>query len=301
MKTIAITGARGYLARNFAKTLTARGFRVIGVSRRDGSLPDFTCVWKASLGDSLVPLFDKEPIAALLHCAEDHSDGAFDTNVNGTRKWLQEAHAHGVKTQVFFSTLIPEGGVESDYTRMKQTLEQDCLAHDAVIFRLGLVVGPGGMFSRITESLRKSPLVPLLDGGKAAVFVLGISYLCEVVGACVESDGEGLPARPWHLQQPTGYTLRGVMESIRRTYGYRCWFVPVPSLPILWMVSIVERLGVKGLPVSSTNLRGLRDSVNVVFPSEFEHFGHPEQDLDTLVACAHEMTNSENPGQADNV
>ena len=78
-----------------------------------------------------------------------------------------------------------------------------------------------------------------------------------------------------------------MLATIRDVYGLKCRFVPVPSLPMLWAVRVLEVLPLS-LPVSSTNIRGLRQSRSEAFDSDFAGFGQTPVPVDQLVKEAHE-------------
>lgn len=283
MSTVLVTGAGGFIARSLAPVLAAAGHRVVGVTSGVGVAVGYDRVLEARLGDSLRSVFESEAVDAVIHAANHTGKNEYEINVTGTTGWLEEAQAAGAVTQVFLSTLSAPGGA-SDYARAKLELERRFVARHGVCFRLGVVVGDGGMFARMRDSVRRLPLLPLLDNGKAPVFVLGIDYLCRVVRDCLAAP-DAYRSRVWHLQQPERHTLREVLSAIRAAYGFRCVFVPVPSLPMLWAVTVAEAMGVK-LPVGSTNIRGLRRGEGTDLPSDFAHFGYPATPLRELVQAA---------------
>jgi len=133
------------------------------------------------------------------------------------------------------------------------------------------------------KSIQKLPVVPLLDRGKTRVYVTGIEFLCSVIKDCILKRGEGLKGRTWAIHQPNAYSLKEIMISIRRQFGYLCWFVPVPSSLVLGFLLAVEKVPFFALPLGSTNLKGLKQSGQENPRSDFDVFGYPEEDLDVLV------------------
>jgi NADH dehydrogenase len=242
-------------------------------------------VYHAALGESLIPALAHEEVDVVIHCANHTGPDEFAINVDGTRRWFEDASAHGASLQILMSSLSARADAATDYGRAKFTLDQLFVAEEAVAFRLGVVIGNGGMFERITRSLARLPLVPLLDNGRGRIYFLGIDYLGNVIQDCIRSNGEGLRGTVWRLQQPNPCTLRELMTTIRSHYGFSCRFVPIPSLPIQWALSLGERLPLK-LPISSTNVKGLRQSRFDEFESDFAHFGYAAVTLDDLVASA---------------
>lgn len=283
MKTVLITGANGFIARHLARSLGGAARR-LGVSRAGEPVDGFDLVRRAALGDAL-PSFDDDAIDAVVHTANHEGSDEYRVNVDGTWQWFQAARDRGASVQLLLSTLSATPQAVSDYGRAKYELEQRFIKAGQVAFKLGIVVGNGGMFGRMKAAQQRLRIVPLLDNGSPRVFVLGIDYLCRAIRECVLSAGAGLRGRAWNMQQPESYTLREIMTSIRRHYRYRCHFLPVPSLPILWTLRLAETLPIR-LPVSSANLRGLRQSKHDRYDSDFAHFGEDPEPLDRLVARA---------------
>jgi NADH dehydrogenase len=259
---------------------------VIGTSRTDGQIDGFARVYQVPLGRSWLDVLEKESVDGIVHCALDSGPEAFATNVKGMRLWLAEAQTAGVLWQVFLSSLSAAPDAHSDYGRAKYLLEQAFLEAGQIVLRLGVVVGQGGMFARIVRSTQRSPIVPLLDGGDQLIYVLGIDFLGQVVRGCSQDQGVELGGKVWHLQQPQPYTLRQVIESINWHFGLRRLLLPVPSGPLLGVLTWLERLPGPDLPVSSSNIQGLIQQGQRQFPSDYVHFGWPEESLDALVQAA---------------
>ncbi|MCX6029775.1 MAG: NAD-dependent epimerase/dehydratase family protein [Chloroflexi bacterium] len=282
MTTVLITGASGFIARSLAPVLRQTGIRTVGGSRTAQELPDFDRVYRARLGDSLQPIFEAEQVDAIVHGALAEGPDAYEINVAGTTRWLEEASAAGVSLQIFLSTLSATADAAADYGRAKFVLQQRFTAAGEVVFRLGVVVGDGGMFARMRESARRYPVVPMLDGGEQLVYVLGIGYLAAILRDCILRNGEGLRGQAWNPHQPRAYTLREVTEAILRHYGYRRLLLPIPARPILALLLAAEKLpGVK-LPVTSANVRGLVKQGRQEIPSDFDRFGYGEESLEAL-------------------
>ena len=284
MKTVLITGASGFIARRLARELQDAGHRVVGVTTSGAPTELYDRVALARLGDSLDSVLESEQIDVVCHAAYYSGPDEYSVNFNGTSRWINEAKASGATLQIFLSSLSADSPA-SDYARAKLDLEQRIADVDGVSLRLAVVVGNGGMFERMKTSMAKAPLLPLLDNGNAPVYVLGVDFLANVVRECIERNGNSMRGKAWHLQQPTAHKLREILSSIRSRYGYRCSFIPIPSLPILWMVTLFEKLGLK-LPVTSANVRGLRQGMNASPHSDFSKFGSAEESLDHLIAVA---------------
>ena len=243
-------------------------------------------VFRASLGDTLLPVLASEHIDALVHTALADGADAYRVNVAGTTRWLDEARAAGVGLQIFLSTLSAEENALSDYGRAKWMLQERFVDADEVVFRLGVVVGDGGMYARIRSSATRAPVVPMLDGGKQLLYVAGIETLCAALCDAIAGDGDGLRGGAWNFVQPEPVTLRAMVEAINRQAGRRALLLPVPAKPVLATLQAAERLPLLHLPITSTNVRGLIQQGQRRFPSDFERFRYPVESLIALIAAA---------------
>lgn len=286
MSTVLITGAHGFIARSLAPVLKAAGMRAVGTARQGVPVAGFDAVYRASLGDSLRPVLEAETVTAVVHAALASGPDAYRVNVDGTTRWLEEAGERGAPLQILLSTLSAAPDALADYGRGKYVLEQRFIERDQVVFRMAIVVGGGGMFARLRESARRSPVVPLLDGGRQPVYVLGIGFLCNVIRDCIAANGEGLRGRAWNLQQPTAYRLRDVIAAINRGCGYRRLLFPLPVRPILPLLELIEKLPAPRLPITSANVKGLTQAAAQNPVSDFARFGYPEESLDALITHA---------------
>jgi NADH dehydrogenase len=287
-KRVLITGAGGFIATYLAQRMSDSGWTVLGVDRPGAQARGpYASVHPASLGESIAEFLAAERPAAIVHTALDPRPGTLDLNVDGTSRWLREGQAAGVKTQILLSSLSAEPEALSEYGRGKWALEQEFARAGEVTVRLGVVVGPGGMFARLVDSARRAPLIlPLLDGGRQLLYILGVERLTEILRDIAETDGSGLRGRSWNLPQPEPVTLCEMMEVILRNYGLKRVRLRLPARPLLWGAQLFEKQTLLRLPVTSTNIRGLIQAGARRFTSDYARFGYPPQSLEELVAAA---------------
>ena len=282
MGTVLISGASGFIARNAAERLKKAGCRTIGVSRSHGCLPHFDAVYPGVLTQPLAGVFE-ENIDGFVHCAYHSGKDDYAANVDGTRLWADQAEKEGVKHQIFLSSVSARPASASTYSRAKYVLEQWFLERNHTVLRPGLVLGKGGLFLRMADLVKKYPLLPLLDGGRARVFVSGIQDICEVLLLTVKPE-DWIPGQAWNIFQAEPFYLKEILDEIKKQLRTTCLFFPVPSGLVLAPVRMLERIPFLKLGISSNNIIGLKQDVSRDRSSDYPRFGLAEEALEALIA-----------------
>ncbi|MGE5601467.1 MAG: NAD-dependent epimerase/dehydratase family protein [Nitrososphaerales archaeon] len=286
-KTVLITGASGFIAGHFSRRMAAEGWEVFGIDRPGAPVPPgFRQVVPLALGESMAAVVAETHPDAILHTALDPAPDSYNVNVGGTRRWLEEGQSARVGVQILLSSLSASENALTEHGRGKWALEQAFHAAGEVAVRPGLVVGKGGVFEKLVDAARRTPLIPMLGGGQQLLHVLGVERLAEILRDVVVSNGDGLRDRPWNLSQPQPYTLRQVMDAIVRGYGFKRLTLPLPIRPVLLGVELLEKQPLVRVPISSTNAQALMQAGQQMFPSDYPRFGYPEQSLEELVRLA---------------
>jgi len=257
--------------------------RVIGISRKGEPLPDFESVYSGYLGNPLVLSFQEEKIDAFLHCAYHSGKDDYQINVQGTRLWAEQAEKNGVRKQIFVSSLTARGHSLSSYGKAKYDLEKWFLQRGHLIIRPGLVLGPGGSFQKMVGLVRRSPILPLPDGGKTAVHLIGIQFLCDVMKEALIHPSGWPGGKTWNLFLPDPVTFKDLLAAIRKSLGTKCFFVPVPSLLLRGVLGILEYLPCVKLGISRNNLIGLKQNEQLAWSSDLKLFDRPLPSLEELV------------------
>ncbi|HXX93402.1 MAG TPA: NAD(P)-dependent oxidoreductase [Planctomycetota bacterium] len=253
-----ITGVNGFIAGRLAEHLGASGHRVSGSSRTPSSLPGAR-VW--SLGDPTdESMFRK--VDVLIHCAHDFSRGAIHRNVDGTLALANAARRAGVARQIFVSSLSARPEAISEYGRAKFQIERAFLERGDTVVRPGTVIGKGGLFGKMASMIRERSILPLVDGGKAELTVIGISDLCRAMEAIL---GRSEP-REYNLFYPDRPLMRDLLLRLRERLGRKTLFVPVPGWALLVPLTILRWLRIPS-PVDIENLKGYLRSRDLVHPS----------------------------------
>jgi nucleoside-diphosphate-sugar epimerase len=284
MGTILLSGASGFIARNAAEKLKKAGFRTIGLSHNFQRLPHFDAVYPGTLSQPLIDVFG-ENIDVFVHCAYHSGKDDYTVNVEGTRLWADQAEKEGVRHQIFLSSVSARAESASSYSRAKHTLEQWFLARNFTVMRLGLVVGKGGLFQRMVSLVKKFPLLPILDGGRARVYVSGIRDVCEALGLAVEPVS-WIPGNVWNIFQAEPFYLKEILVEIRKRLRTGCLFFSVPGGLALALLRVLEKIPFLKLRISSNNIIGLKQGVREDWGSDYSRFGLTEETLEHLITNA---------------
>lgn len=260
-RVLVITGATGFVGGALCRRFAAAGWQVrAGVrdpaSARfdDPAIRPFRCDLPEALDTKAFR--GAEAVIHAAYATQVCSPAeARAVNVRGTARVLHAARRAGARF-VFVSSCSAHAGAQSLYGRSKYTLERRLDPTRDLIVRPGLVLGGGGLAARMAETLRRSPVVPLFDGGRQPLQTVHIDDLVEALLRLVSAYATGLVV----LAEAEPVTLRDFMRLLAAQVGARPIWIPLPSGPVLAALAVTERLGLR-LPIGRENLLGLRGLV----------------------------------------
>jgi nucleoside-diphosphate-sugar epimerase len=254
---VAVTGASGFVGRHLCEHLAAHGAVVRALVRHPSAarFASHITVHRCDLPDGI----DGAALAGahvLVHAAWTTRfatlEAARRVNDEGSAVLLAAARAAGVELFVFLSTTSAHEAALSYYGRSKLAVEQRLDPARDLAIRAGLVLGPGGLFQRLSRSVRFG-IIPVFDGGRQIIQTIHVDDLCAAIAQALDLRLTGRLV----IAEPEGLSMRELLRLIARKQHRRCVFVPVPIAPLLALLRAAERVGMK-LPFSSENLLGLR-------------------------------------------
>lgn len=274
-RTVAITGASGMLGTHLAEHFRRRGWNVRALSRD----PSWDRFREKGIEQSKLDLERAIPRDVLagadvvIHAAYTTRfrdlESARRVNIDGTRNLLEAARQARVERFVFVSSLAARADAPSFYGRSKHQLEQLMIAPGDLIIRPGLIIAPdGGLAHRLQQSIARTHLVPLFDGGRQIVQTVHVDDLCVAFERALRVEG----ARSFNVAEADGVTMREFLAMLARRAGTWTLSIPLPVAPALHVIRAFERAGMS-LPISSENLLGLTGMRHVETRADLDRLG----------------------------
>lgn len=270
MRTVLITGVTGFIGSHLAAELARRGFRVVGSTSSEAGLRAATPGVEQKVVLRLGAPCDEgwlRGVDAVIHCAWDLRPGAVPDNIAGTSRLVTAAEEAGVAHQVFMSTYSAHPAAAGDYGKSKLAVQRHMLERGHAAVRPGLVIGPGGMFQRLADTLAAHRVVPLVDGGRGRVPIVAIADFQCAFASIIEHERAGL----LNLFNPALVTLKDLMLEIRSAARRKPLLVPIPSRLLLGPLWLLDRMGIRA-PIDADNLRGLRSNFGLEDRSDLPAF-----------------------------
>jgi nucleoside-diphosphate-sugar epimerase len=253
---IAITGSSGFIGAELGQHFLQRGDQVVMMQRSAPKrLADGAFFLPFNLRSPQLP--EPTGLSAMVHCAvmakSANDQDAEEVNFVATLLLRDFCRKHGISF-IFLSTMSAHEDAESVYGRHKFRLERMLDHPMETVLKLGLVVGAsGGLFQRIAASIQKSPIVPLVDGGRQPVQTVAVEDVCRIVSKVVD---EGLGGK-FLIGSTEVISLRELYIRIATEQDRRLRFISLPYVVFDAVLTVLTLLPVR-LPVSKENLLGLK-------------------------------------------
>lgn len=263
---VLVTGGTGVVGLSAVGALVAKGHTVRLLSRNADEdsrrWPVGVESWPASVSDikALKGAFDGCDL--VLHIAgivaEAPPEVTFEnTNVEGTRNVVTEAHRAGVGRLIYVSSLGADTG-ESAYHKSKRRAEEIVrgFAGGWTILRPANVYGPGDdVVSRLLTMVRTLPVVPVI-GGDDLFQPIWVDDLAPAIVASVERPD--LHGRSLDLAGEDRVTMSSLVDQLKALTKRDVRVVPVPATLVSAGSVIAGLVGVE-LPVSSDQITMLKE------------------------------------------
>jgi NADH dehydrogenase len=252
---VLITGASGFIAKHLASFLKQKGYLVDGVSSTGVTSDAYRRIYTCTLGNAL-PLMS-DTYDWIIHSAYDHTASA-ESNTQATLLWAESLLRQGNTRQIFLSTIGVVSGNTSMYARSKADAEKWFKEHQMYIVRPGLVVGEGGLFAKIIKKVKTFPFLPLIDGGKQKMKLIGIEDLSVFIDTLM-IDEQNASKHEYNLFYTSEPSLSELLRQLAKFYKRTILFLFIPFGLVYVLVWMIEKLHLN-LGISTVNLQGLKQN-----------------------------------------
>jgi len=255
---VAVTGANGFVGSRLVRSLSSQ-MRVISLVRTPTGPSDR--LWHFGMGElEMAETLQLAEVTHLIHAAWQMQGNSLEdlqcTSVAGTERLLRAAHASGTVRFIFISSISAFEGARSAYGRSKLEAESLVRAKGGLVLRLGLVCGTGakGLFGSLSALAARSPVIPLIQGGTGAQFLLNEGSLSKAVVRAVRGDFVG-ERRVLTLAHPEPAQLTDLIRSLAARHGRKPLLLRIPWRLLYIFLRFTEWCGIR-LPFRSDSLIG---------------------------------------------
>lgn len=286
-KTIAITGANGFLGQELVRYFSDAGWSVRALVRDPSKATDQKNVGYAAyditkpVADDLLQGVDYLVHAAYVKHDKQHPD-AMGLNIKGAEALAANAKRHGVHKVIFISSMSAHDEAVSVYGRQKLAIEKVFDPTTSTIIRSGLILGNGGIVEEMSAFMRSKHAVPLIGGGKQPLQVVAVYDLVQAISRIIERDITGTLV----IATPQVYTYKQFYAALATSLGVKIVYVPVPFNLLLGIFRAAAALHVP-LGVGEDNLMGLKMLRSMDSEADIQKLGMTLDPLETALTKLH--------------
>ena len=253
MKTIAVTGATGFVGRYLVQALFKEGYSVIAFGRKNLKGATFWDITKS-------PLENPPHVDAVVHCAAHVDDWAeyseaYKGNVLGTENVLKgfsdtSLFVHISSASVYdpfvsdssLTEASPCGNFLNAYSKTKREAEllvETAKNKNRVILRPHIIYGPGDttVLPRMLEARRFGRFLVLGDGKN----LISVTHVKNLIHAILQTLKTKLPegCAVFNVADESQDTVDNLINALRDTLSIREKILHIPSTPA-YIIGVLE-------------------------------------------------------------
>lgn len=256
-KTVAITGANGFVGTALVNHFVSQGWNVIALVRKPPKQLKENVIYRDY---DILKQPDKnllKDVDYLVHLAFVKQDRqhpeAFSDNVEAAKSLVRLAKKEGVQKSLFMSSMSAHEDAISAYGRQKLAIEKIFDGSHFVSIRSGLIIGNGGIVKQMVGFMRSKHTVPLVGGGKQPLQIVALDDLVTVIDKLLVSKLFGT----YTVATSEVYSYRQLYETISYKLKIKVLFVPVPFFVLINGLRLINLLPIP-LSISPDNALGLK-------------------------------------------
>lgn len=280
-RTIAVTGANGFIGSHLVEYFAGKNRRVRALQRKPGATERNNVTYHSfSLGEPIDER-DFNGIDWLVHSAYQpygpKNRDADNVNRKGTKELIRVCRKNNIKL-IFLSSFSAHEEAESHYGRSKLELETFIDQQRDCILRLGLVLGNKGLFADTVDILKKSKIIPLIDDGVQPVQILLVDDLCGIIEKVIDNNLSG----KYNVATEEIYTIRDLYVQVAERMRLKRLYVPFPLKLLQLIVATIELLRIP-VGINSENVLGLKHMRSFDTKEDLKNLGIELSRLDQAI------------------
>ena len=248
---VAITGSNGFIGNALKLACEQQGIAVVGLCRNPKFSSDLAFNLNNPASFSQIPI----DVNTLIHTAYTTQakdlKQAFQANMTGSLALFDYCHQKNIRI-IFLSSCSAHSKAQSFYGKSKYQLESYLNENDTII-RPGFVIGDGGIYQRLEQSLRTLKFAPLFWGGQQPLQIIHLENLMTGIINILLQNRTGA----YNLVHSTNYPLQEFYRQIFIKQKLTPRFLHLPGDLTLIALKVAEFLKIP-LPLTSENLLGLK-------------------------------------------
>ena len=273
MTTVLVTGGAGFLGVNLLRYLRDRGYGLVSLDIADYPYADLQGAVRVVRGD-IRNRRDVETamqgVDLVVHCAAAlplySPEDIHTTDVDGTRRVLESARAHGVTRLVHISSTAVYGipnhipVMETDplysvgpYGKAKVEAEEVCFEFRrggmiVPVLRPKSFIGPErlGVFALFYDWAADGHGFPILGNGRNRYQLLDVEDLCEAIVLCLTLPGDRVNDT-FNIGARDFLTMREDYQAVLDAAGFGRKISTLPAAPAILTLRALEALGLSPL------------------------------------------------------
>jgi len=273
MTTVLVTGGAGFLGVNLLRYLRDRGYGLVSLDIADFPYRDLQGIVRVVQGDIRKPADVETAMAGVdfvVHCAAAlplySPEDIHTTDVDGTRRVLESARAHGVARVVHISSTAVYGipqhipVVETDalqsvgpYGKAKVEAEEVCFEFrrqgmTVPVLRPKSFIGPErlGVFALFYDWAADGHGFPILGNGRNRYQLLDVEDLCEAILLCLTLPSDRVNDT-FNIGAKDFLTMREDYQAVLDKAGFGRTITGLPAGPAILALKALEALGLSPL------------------------------------------------------
>lgn len=253
-RTIAITGATGFLGSALVRYFIRNGDKVVALVRTIPAekIPGAEyMMFDLATGNMSQDKIEADVLIHTAYVAVTDSENSLQENISGSTSLIGLFPAATKK--IFVSSVSAEENSPAVYGQQKAALEILFLEHGGTAIRPGLILGNGGMFAKMRDYLKKKRNIPVFNGGKQPLQTVFVDDVVRAIDNIIIRNLKGVFT--FCENEPVDY--KEFYAELCRQLNVTPRFINIPFWIAKLMISVANIVRVK-LPVNRDNIEGLK-------------------------------------------